>query len=237
MTTAFTNYGSSSTSNVTVSLTTPSGWVVTAGSAATGNVNAGETITTTWAVRPPVGTAPGRYTIDASGDYTWGGRQDAAVTATLAVTVPPLTPSGTVHVSDLEWTFVANGWGPVERDRSNGESGPGDGGTITIGGVTYAKGVGAHATSNILIYTGGACGTFIATVGVDDEVGDNGSVTFEVWADGRKITETGVLRGTDPGHALSADVTGADEVELRITQAGDGPGFDHADWADAILTC
>ena len=37
---------------------------------------------------------------------------------------PPPPPTGTEYLSDLPWTSATNGWGPVERDRSNGETGP-----------------------------------------------------------------------------------------------------------------
>jgi hypothetical protein len=44
---------------------------------------------------------------------------------------------------------MANLWGPVERDQSNGENGVGDGRTLTLNGTTYAKGLGAHASSDV----------------------------------------------------------------------------------------
>ena len=40
---------------------------------------------------------------------------------------------------------MTNGWGPVERDLSNGEKAQGKhGDTITLNGVTFAKGLGGH---------------------------------------------------------------------------------------------
>ena len=53
--------------------------------------------------------------------------------------------SGGTYLSDLPWTSMINGWGPAERDRSNGELGASDGATLTLNGVTYAKGLGVHA--------------------------------------------------------------------------------------------
>ena len=35
--------------------------------------------------------------------------------------------TSTIYVSDLTWASAVNGWGPVEKDRSNGEEGAGDG--------------------------------------------------------------------------------------------------------------
>ena len=51
-------------------------------------------------------------------------------------------PIGTNYLSDWNWTYMANGWGPVEKDQSNGEQATGDGRVITLNGVTYAKGLG-----------------------------------------------------------------------------------------------
>jgi alpha-galactosidase len=132
---------------------------------------------------------------------------------------------------------TANGWGPVERNTSNGESAAGDGHPLTIGGVDYAKGLGVHADSAVEYYTGKACERVTADVGVDDEKSSNGSVAFEIWADGTKVASTGVLTTAMPAQSVSADVSGAEVVRLVVTDGGDGIDSDHADWADAELTC
>ena len=43
-------------------------------------------------------------------------------------------------------------------------------GTLTINGVTFAKGLGAHAASDVSYFLGGACTRFKASIGIDDEV-------------------------------------------------------------------
>ena len=64
--------------------------------------------------------------------------------ATIANKPLPPAPTGENWISDLEFLDSSNGWGPVERDDSNGEDGTGDGGPITLDGVTYAEGIGRH---------------------------------------------------------------------------------------------
>src|SRR4030095_6410355 len=49
-----------------------------------------------------------------------------------------------LYLSDLPMLRAKNGWGPIERDKSNGEQAAGDGRTITLNGSTYAKGLGVH---------------------------------------------------------------------------------------------
>jgi hypothetical protein len=140
-------------------------------------------------------------------------------------------------LSDRSWTSMTNGWGPVERDRSNGELGPADGGTLTIAGVSYIKGLGAHAFSDIRFPLNGMCSALTATIGVDDEVGDNGSVVFQVWADGVLRYDSGVMTGADAGRSIAANLAGANELALIVTDAGDGPSYDHADWANVQVSC
>src|SRR5262249_20067149 len=41
-------------------------------------------------------------------------------------TNPPPPPPGPTYLSNLSWISMANGWGPVERDTSNGEAAAGD---------------------------------------------------------------------------------------------------------------
>jgi beta-galactosidase len=89
----------------------------------------------------------------------------------------------------------------------------------------------------VTVATGGQCTRFTAVVGVDDEVGASGSVTFTVLADGRAVVATGVLTGSSASVPLDVDVSGAQRVDLLIGDAGNGNGSDHADWADAQLIC
>ncbi|WP_349253938.1 NPCBM/NEW2 domain-containing protein [Streptomyces sp. BPTC-684] len=149
--------------------------------------------------------------------------------------VPP--PTGLNQLSDLPWTSAVGGWGPVERDRSNGERAAGDGRTLTIGGTAYAKGLGTHAPSDISYYLGGACSSLGVDVGVDDESTNGGSVRFQVWRDETLVADSGVRTAADPPRHLSADLKGGSKLRLVVTDGGDGINYDHADWADAKLAC
>lgn len=140
-----------------------------------------------------------------------------------------------VYVSDLPYEVIANGWGPVEKDRSNGEEDAGDGTTIRLRGASYAKGLGAHAVSEIKIALGGAYTTFLADVGVDDECVDAGSVVFRVLADGEERFASALLTPAAPAVPVVVDVAGKQELRLVVETGGDDGSFDHADWANARL--
>ncbi|MGP4005925.1 NPCBM/NEW2 domain-containing protein [Streptomyces sp. 4N124] len=238
LTSTVTDLGRTSAKRVSVALTGPEGWTVRATSpTTTASLPTGRSLRTKWSVTAPSGTPSGSYdlTLKASYRSPAGVRVDSAVPIAVSVVVPP--PSGTSGLGDLPWLSAANGWGPVERNTSNGESDAGDGNPITIGGVAYAKGLGVHAESAVEYYAGGACETVTADVGVDDEKGANGTVAFEIWADGTKAASTGVLTNAMPAQPLTADVTGAQLIRLVVTDGGDGIDSDHADWADAQLSC
>ena len=72
---------------------------------------------------------------------------------------------------------------------------------------------------------------------MDQEVGTKGSVVFQVWADGVKLHDSGVLTGSAPPQTVSVDVSGRRQLSLVVTDGGDGVNSDHADWADARVTC
>ncbi|MFF9168486.1 MULTISPECIES: NPCBM/NEW2 domain-containing protein [unclassified Streptomyces] len=238
VTSTVTDLGRTPARDVSVTLTGPAGWTVRPASpTTTASLPTGRSLRTDWTLTAPAGTPTGSYGLTLTTSYRspTGVRAANSVTVTASVVVPP--PTGVSFLGDLPWLSADSGWGPVERNTSNGESAAGDGRPITLGGVVYGKGLGVHAPSTVAYYTGRSCETVSADVGVDDEKGANGTVAFEVRADGRTVASTGVLTNAMPAQHLTADVSGAQVVELVVTDGGDGVDSDHADWADARLTC
>jgi alpha-galactosidase len=174
---------------------------------------------------------------------TSSGVKDASNNALAADKVWSFTTSSvatnTKFLSDLTWTSMTNGWGPAEKDMSNGEQAAGDGHPISIRGKTYAKGLGVHALSNIVynLTTAGSCTSFNSDVGIDDEVNGAGSVVFQVLLDGVKAFDSGVVTGTSAVKTATVNVTGKSQLTLVVNDDGDGLTADHSDWAGAQLTC
>ncbi|MBP2324234.1 alpha-galactosidase [Kibdelosporangium banguiense] len=234
VTTSITNTGRAPALFASSALTAPAGWTVQADSPTSAEVlRTDQSLSTKWTVGVPATLGPGKYVLSGQATY----RPDVTLPYSLEVVIPGAPPSGSGFVSDINWLRVTNGYGPVEKDRSNGESRAGDGRVITINGVTYAKGLGTHAPGVVEYYVAGQCTSVTADVGLDDEKGNNGTATFEVWADGRKVADSGVLTNLMPAKPLRADITGATLVRLISTDAGDGNNSDHTDWADARITC
>jgi len=108
---------------------------------------------------------------------------EAPLTPELPLNAAPSAPgSGTVtrFLSDTCARSEQNGWGPIERDLSNGEDSAADGGPLSLGGVLYAKGLGTHAPSDAVFALDGSCSRFSALAGVDNEMKRAGSVQFQV---------------------------------------------------------
>jgi len=154
---------------------------------------------------------------------------------TLAQALAKFTPDSTTYLSDLMWSSATNSWGPVEKDKSNGEINIGDGNTITLNGITYSKGLGSHAPMEATYFIGGLYKTLISDIGVDDEMESTGSVIFQVWADSVKIYDSGIMTYKDTTKTIHVDISGVNELKLIVTNGGDGIVGDHADWANTHL--
>jgi alpha-galactosidase len=231
--TTATNYGRRPARDLKASLAGPEGWSVRATSPRRRHrLASGRTFATSWRIGVPADAAPGSYAFEATIRDRYGRREHR-----FELVVPPPVPTGTTNLGDAAWLRAINGWGPVERNMSNGETDAGDGRTMSIEGRTYATGLGAHAPGEIEFYVGGRCSSLTTEVGVDDEKAANGTVTFEIWADDRKVADSGVMDTATPAKTLTADLTGATVLRLVVTDAGDGTNSDHADWADPRLTC
>jgi hypothetical protein len=176
----------------------------------------------------------------AAGDFDGDGGLDVVTANWHSNDVTILRNGGATaggYLSDMPWISMLNGWGPAERDRSNGELGDGDGGAITLNGITYTKGIGVHADSQIFWPLNGQCTTFTAVIGVDDEVGPNGSVIFQVYVDGAMRYMSPTLTGSSEALPIQVDISGGSEIGLFVHYGWDDYAFDHADWANARVVC
>ncbi|WP_051388942.1 NPCBM/NEW2 domain-containing protein [Arthrobacter sp. 35W] len=138
-----------------------------------------------------------------------------------------------VFLSDRDWVSAVSGWQSVVKDRAV------SGGALRINGTTYAKGLGAHANSEIVYALKPTDRTFKATVGIDDaqRTSQYSSITFQVIGDGQVLFDSGVMRAApySTPQDVSVDVFGVEKLVLRVTDAGDGNNSDHADWANARI--
>jgi beta-galactosidase GanA len=226
-------------SDAAITLSLPAGWrASTDTTVAVGTIAPGRSASATWTVTAAAGDQPWTAMLTATAHLTVRSHHPdtRTVDAGKPVAVPPPAPNGDAFLSRIAFQST-NGWGPVERDMSNGEQAAGDGRPISLRGTVYATGLGAHATGDITVYLGGRCSSFSSLVGVDDETRGGGSVRFRVLADNREVAATGLVTGTSAPVAVTADLSGAVWLDLITDDGGDGNGLDHADWAEAQLHC
>jgi len=136
----------------------------------------------------------------------------------------------TVSLGSLDVSKVKQGWGEPHADKSV------EGNQISIGKKKFEHGLGTHAESTLIISLKGGSEHLSAYVGVDDEVGDNpGSVEFRVLGDDRELWKSKVMRAGQEPEKVDVDLKGCQTLQLLVTDADDGIGYDHADWADATI--
>ncbi len=190
-----------------------------------GVINPGEQVIATHTIAvaadTPAGTLLDLLFEVSDGTYS----ASSLITVAVATTAPP----GGIYLSDMAEVSSQQDWGTLQKDTSV------EGNPIVLQGVDYEKGLGTHANSEIIYDLGGDFCRLVSDVGVDDETGDFGSITFEVWADGVNVYDSGPMTGTSPTQTVDVDVTGTNELRLVVTDAGNGISWDHADWAGARL--
>ncbi|MEV0406546.1 beta-galactosidase [Actinoallomurus sp. NPDC050550] len=221
---------------VTAKLAAPDGWTISPQPAPSGakRIEPGASATFSWDVTAPA-TVDKVSAFTATATMVQRGRSATVTDERVITAVPPAPPTGKDQVSDLPFMSASNGWGPVERDQSVGNTAAGDGTPLKLGGTVYAKGLGTNSPSDVQVYLAGQCSRFTATVGVDN--GDPGTVTFSVILDGKVLTTTPVLGGKSTPVDIDVPVTGGQVLDLSVGDGGDGNGNDHGDWVNPILTC
>ena len=140
-------------------------------------------------------------------------------------------PAHAIWLDSLDVSKVDQDWFSAEAGRSVARH------PITIHGAKFAHGIGTHADSEMNVDLYGAATRFVSLVGIDDETGGKGVVRFEVVVDGKRVADSGAMRGNQPAKLLSADLRGGKRLRLLVTVPNDRDSIEncHADWAGARL--
>lgn len=150
--------------------------------------------------------------------------QDKAVPAPDTVLQP-------VKLSELETESAVQGWGELGKNVSV------DGRQLTVGDRRFEHGLGTHAASEIIYMLNGRFEKFESWIGLDQEVRiyPDAAVVFQVFADGKKLFDSDVMKADKPAKRVSVSVAGAKQLKLVVTDGGNGTHADHADWGEPIL--
>ncbi|RDY27320.1 DUF5011 domain-containing protein [Romboutsia weinsteinii] len=139
-------------------------------------------------------------------------------------------------LTDYDWKSTQNSYTAPVKDKSI------SGKTLRLTNengqeVAYERGIGAHSTSTIIYdLTDKDYAYFTSYVGVDrQKFGSVGSVSFEVYVDGEKKFDSGLMNSRDAQKYVEVDINDAKELKLVVTDGGNGQGSDHATWGDTKL--
>jgi hypothetical protein len=144
----------------------------------------------------------------------------------IAVQAAPGGLGSLAYLSDLTPTYESSAAGLVVQDLSYFHH------ALKINGVSYAKGLGTVAAADIRFNIGGAFTQFLTDFGFDDEVGCTGTgVTFQVWLDGVKAYDSGVVINPAATGQISISVAG--KSELRLLAIAPGDHCNVIDWANS----
>ena len=131
-----------------------------------------------------------------------------------------------IYLSDMDYSLMISGWQTTKADSSV------TGRPLTINKVTYERGLGTHAPSEMTFEHDGSPGRFLATVGVDD-FSDKGSLEFIVFTDKGIPFRSGMMTKGDSGIDVDVNLRGVRQLSLVVDTGRDGYMYDHANWAEA----
>ncbi len=136
----------------------------------------------------------------------------------------------TIYLDEMDLASMQTGWGQNQLNKSV------DGNPLTIAGQVFEKGVGTHAISKFMMDLNGHGKQFSAKVGVDDESGDKATMEFFVMGDGKILWQSGIMKKGDPAKAVDVKLNRIQKLALYVSDGGDNINYDHADWAESIIT-
>jgi alpha-galactosidase len=109
---------------------------------------------------------------------------------------------------------------------------------LKIADAEFKRGITAHATSKIVVQLPGPGKKFTAKIGLDNNgqtAGGHGTVVFSANVGNKIAFRSEVFQVGTPAKSVEVDLKGATQFALEVDDAGDGIGWDQADWADACV--
>jgi alpha-galactosidase len=233
------NDGTRSINHVALTPSVPPGWQVKRIQGPRPSVPGSASTSATWELSVPRDASAKTYSAEVSGSYRVGWHRERT-NSERPVVVPPAPPTTTSWLSDLPWTSAA---GDVHKDHQLIWKGTPESGLsqehkpITMGGVTYAKGIGTVSGSNLIYYLGGRCSKLTAVVGVDDNAFSYGqpkpSLPIRIIVDGRTVFDQRVTKGSPV--VIDEDLGTAKVVQLEA-ELEELYNLS-VDWANARVVC
>ncbi len=149
----------------------------------------------------------------------------------LARRAAPALPD--VPLEDLTPSGATTGSGKVRFEHTAADT------PLRLEGMTYVRGVGVHANSELLYDLKPEYDRFVARVGIDDKQMGQGTVVVKIYAGSKLLLESGLIRGGDSPWSIDVSLPGDDggptsrRLRLVVDGTSDGIDGDLTDWIHA----
>ncbi|UCD27351.1 MAG: NPCBM/NEW2 domain-containing protein, partial [Planctomycetota bacterium] len=123
--------------------------------------------------------------------------------------------AGAVYISDKADELIVYStqkWGKLGINTAVNPGGDESVPKLRIRDRNYDRGLGHHANGEIFVDLAGRYKLFEAEVGIQWQGGNVGSVVFQVFVDGEKRFDSGLITGNDPPKNVRLSVEGASEL-------------------------
>ncbi len=148
-----------------------------------------------------------------------------------------------LKLTDMDWEYATAGQHKVTKNKNVTDE------TLSINDKTFYNGIGTYSKSIILFHLPEGCVRFKTFAGLDKagiKQPDGASVEFMVSVKDPKVKNFDINKAAahsgrisktmqKEGTFLNADITGAEKLYLVVSEAGDNPYYDHADWINPVI--
>ncbi len=134
-----------------------------------------------------------------------------------------------INLDEMDLSRMETGWGEIRINKTV------DGNTLTVAGVEYERGLGAHSIFKFMVELGGNGKSFRSKVGIDDESGPSASVEFFILGDKEVLWQSGLMKSGEPAKQIDISIKGVQKLALLATDGGDNINYDHIDWIDSRI--
>lgn len=139
------------------------------------------------------------------------------------------------YLTDMNWESATSGWKSVNKDSAVNTKNKIK---LKVDGTVkeFDRGLGAATDAEIVYNLNGEYDLFTTYLGTDKNYDLSATtIIFKIYADGKEVYSSDVIRRNSDAQFVSLDVTGVKELKLVADDAGDSGYGDFASWADSKL--
>ena len=175
------------------------------------------------------------FTTDKAGQYTIEYSVTDNDGNTTSATKNVLVYSDFKYLTDINWESAVSGWKSVNKDSAVNSKNKIK---LKVDGTIkeFDRGIGAATDAEIVYNLNGEYNLFTTYLGTDKNYDLSATtIIFKIYADGKEVYSSDVIRTNSNAEFVSLDVTGVKELKLVADDAGDSGYGDFASWADTKI--